>query len=399
MNTIVNFISKLHGHSRFIFVDVFLEMLLKLAFKIRFFGDIEKFRNEYVLSYKSFSATKPFIKDPERFLKNMAIIQASPKDGGKGILTIAYNYAIPSFMYLFDYEKIMERYHLVLEPSTARFLMPEILICDELKHPVYVQAGEPRDAQFLTRFSKSLIPIPIAANWWLNTNIFNDEVKISKDIDILMVSSFNKLKRHKVLFKALKKLKNKDIKLNVVLIGYVGGELTKIDLEKMACDAGIQDQITVIENIGPEEVAQYYRRSKINVLLSKREGSSRIIIEGMHCGVPILLREGFNFGYKYPFITKESGMYFKDDTLDESIVTLLNKVDEGSINTNKVINNLGINPVHACEIMKKSIYGDNTIMKVHPKASGLHGMEYLKDTDENIFQEEYLFLSSCFISK
>ncbi|MBA6361629.1 glycosyltransferase, partial [Colwellia sp. BRX8-6] len=344
-------------------------------------------------------ATKPFIKDPERFLKNMAIIQAYPKDGRKGILTIAYNYAIPSFMYLFDYEKIMERYHLVLEPSTARFLMPEILICDELKHPVYVQAGEPRDAQFLTRFSQTLIPIPIAANWWLNTNTFNDEVKVSKDIDILMVSSFNKLKRHNVLFKALKKLKNRDIKLSVVLIGYAGGELTKIDLEKIACDVGIQDQITVIENIGPEEVAQYYRRSKINVLLSKREGSSRIIIEGMHCGVPILLREGFNFGYKYPFITKESGMYFKDDTLDESILTLLKKVDEGSINTNKVINDLGINPVHACEIMKKCIYGENTIMDVHPKASGLHGMEYLIENVENIFQEEYLFLSSCFISK
>jgi len=393
--SIVNLISKLHGHSRYIFVDILFEAILNLVFKIKLFGARKKFRDEYISSYKSFCATQPFILDPNRFLKYMAIIQYSPTNDEKGVLTIAYNYAIPSFMLLFDYEKVMERYHLVLEPSTARFLMPEVLICDNLKYPVYVQTGEPRDAEFLNRYSKSLLPIPIAANWWLNTEIFNEGTPVEKDIDIIMVSSFNKLKRHKVLFNALNKLNLKGVKLNAVLIGYSGGEYSKNDIEKMALGYGVLEQIIIVENIGPEEIVQYYRRSKVNILLSKREGSSRIIIEGLHCGVPILLREGFNFGYKYPFITNESGMYFKDARLDESLISLIKKVDNGEINTRKVIFEIQIEPVNAAQVMSEYIYGKNANKTIQPKASGLHGMEYINKEAEQEFEREYSFLKSC----
>jgi glycosyltransferase involved in cell wall biosynthesis len=381
--------SKLHGHLPIIF-DLFLEQLLKLILKVKVFGSFEQFRLEYVASYKGFPATNKFLLKPEAFIQYMAIIQAPPSGTQKGILTIAYNYAIPSFFYLFKYEEIMKRYHIVLEPSTARFLMPEILICDDLADPVYVQAGEPRDAEFLQRFSKSLIPVPIAANWWLNTQIFNNHTPEKKEFDIIMVSTFTKLKRHYLLFEAMNKLKSEGKLLTAVLIGYQG-RYTKNDIEEMAIKAGVENQVVVLDNLSPTEIASYYRRSKINVLLSKREGTPRTMIEGLHCGVPAMLREGFNFGYKYDYMTPKSGVYYQDNSLAEDMLNLIQKVDSGSIDTIELLLNIKINPLNAARILSDIIYPGQNII-VEPKASGLHGMEYINERARSELDSEYDFL-------
>jgi len=389
MQKIVDLISKLHGHSRLIFIDIILEKCLKFTFKIAGFTH---FRKAYIESYSNFEATNKFSENPERFLQHMAIIQAAPSASDKGVLTIAYNYAIPSFMYLFDYKEIMKRYHIVLEPSTARFLMPEILICDELTDPVYVQSGEPRDAKFLQRYSKSLVPVPIAANWWLDTRIFNNDLPEKKAFDVIMVSTFTKLKRHYLLFEAMKKLKLKGKLLTAVLIGYQG-RYTKNDIEKMAIKAGIENQVTILENLSPTEIASYYKRSKINVLLSKREGSSRTIIEGLHCGVPAMIRQGFNFNYKYNFITSKSGAYFKDNSLAEDMLNLIDKVDADNIDTLEVLSKVNIDPFNAAKILSDTIYPDQNI-SIEPKASGLHGMEYIRENARHELEEEYRYLLS-----
>ena len=385
----INFISKLHGHSH-VFLDIVIESILKLVIKTRILGSFESFRTTYISSYKHFPATQKFLHEPERFLQYMAMIQRTPTNDEKGVLTIAYNYAIPSFMYMFDYEEIMKRYHIVLEPSTARLLMPEILICDQLKDNVYVQTGEPRDRDFIARYSENLKPISIAANWWLNTNVFKYDAMKEKKYDIVMVSTFTKLKRHYLLFNALKKLKSQGVKLKAVLVGYQG-RYSKQDILNMAKYAGVEDQVDIFENLSPEETAHYYQVSKVNILLSKREGTPRTIIEGLHCGTPAMLRNGFNFNYKYPFITETSGAYFNDSTLAQDIMILLNKVDNNKIDTLKIVRDLQIEPYNASVKLNLAIY-NNKNLNILPKASGLHGMEYLTPNTRSKLNGEYDFL-------
>lgn len=392
MINIITTATKFHGLSKFITIDMFVEKVVN--FLIKASGGKRAFRHKLVASFFEFEATKPFIKDPERFLKSMAIVQSSANKNNKGIITIAYNYAFPSFMLLFDIQKIQKKYHIVLEPSTARFLMPEILIFDNLDSKVFVESGEPRDSEFLNRYHSKLIPIPIAANWWLNPNIFKEDESISKEFDIIMVSSFLKLKRHTLLFSAMKKMNIMGHKLKAVLIGY-SGDITKAQLEQEARSYGVYDQVTFIENITPEEVAQYYQQSKVNLLLSKREGFNRSIIEGLYCGVPILLREGFNFGYKYPYIKENSGGYYRDSTLHLDILNMIEKINKGFIDTSSALRKIDIGPYTAAEILRSSIYGQTKDIYVAPKASSLHGMDYIDESDDSRFENDYLFLKEC----
>jgi uncharacterized membrane protein len=80
-----------------------------------------KLKSKYSESFNDFEASQNFIVDPYRFLISMAIVLKSPSKAEKGTILIAYNYAFPTFALLFNLDEVIKKYHLVLEPSTARF--------------------------------------------------------------------------------------------------------------------------------------------------------------------------------------------------------------------------------------------------------------------------------------
>jgi len=395
MLRLIEYSTKFHGLSKLALIDRLIERVIKTLF-FRTADQRAKFRQIYLDEFKKTPLFERCKKDPEKFLQFMAIVQAPYNSSHKGLITIAYNYAFPAFLLLFDVEKVMTRYHIVLEPSTARLFMPEVIIYDELPAPVFVQYGEEkRDADFLERYCHSLKPVPIAANWWLNTNIFRIDRTIEKRYDVIMVSSFTKLKRHKLLFGAMAKAKAQGKNITAICVGYEG-RYTKADIERFAEEAGVSEQVTVVENLNPDQVAVCYNQSRINLLLSTREGYNRSIIEGMYCGVPILLREGFNFGQKYSFITPKSGDYYRDHTLMEDILNLIDRVKQGSIDTLDVVSTLKISAQGAADALKASIYGHEPV-EVALKASCLGGMEYFGDKTKEDFTNDYNFLRSCLL--
>lgn len=388
MITLVKVVSKVHGILRTPLFDIVLEKIIFLIEKSRISGSWQAYARQYIDSYRTFSASKKFLVNPASFLKSMAIVLKSPTIEEKGLILIAYNYAFPTFALLFDLNKLSAKYHFVLEPSTARYFMPEILMFKPLSTQVYIETPEPRDEQFINRFFNNFTNIPIAANWWIDDRIFKPAPEADKDFDIIMVSSWLKLKRHKFLFKVISDLKKEGHLLSCVLVGYPI-DLNKEDISKMAESLGVLEQITIYEKLDQKAVAKLYQRSRLNLLLSRREGFNRSIIEGFNCNIPCLIRKNFNFGHLYDYINEQTGGYFEDRTLRWDILNTLNNLKQYS--PRRWIVEHKMTAQDAALKLEMDIYNKNE-NSVSVKTSGLHGMEYWNSDDEKKYKKDYEYI-------
>jgi glycosyltransferase involved in cell wall biosynthesis len=263
--------------------------------------------------------------------------------------------------------------------------MPDILMFKGVTEKIFIQAGEPRDEKLLRRFLKNSHPVPIAANWWIDSRIFKPDNTIEKDIDIIMVSSWLKLKRHYLLFKALKELKQQGKALKCVLVGYPI-DMKKEDIVALAKEYGVLEQIEIHEWLKQTEIAKLYQRAKLNLLLSTREGFNRSVIEGFHANVPCLIREGFNFGHKYNYINNKTGGYYTDGSLHNSISDALDNIEKFSPNDWIIQNKMTAQD--AAAILEKEIYNTQN-KELAVKVSGLDGMEYWNEEDNEKYIPDY----------
>ena len=151
--------------------------------------------------------------------------------------------------------------------------------------------------------------VPVAANWWVDHRSVPPP-GAPRDIDVIMVAAWAGIKRHWRVFRTLAELRKRGHKLKVALVGY-RYDLTRADVEALAAHFGIRDQIETFERISHEEVAALLARSKVHVLWSRRECANRAIIEAMLADVPVIVRDGLTFGYRYPYINEHTGRFVR----------------------------------------------------------------------------------------
>jgi glycosyltransferase involved in cell wall biosynthesis len=267
-------------------------------------------------------STQVFFDDPERLLGQRILVIKSPRGAEKGVLLMDYSFVFPLLIRYFDLQAIARRYYLVTEPSWSGLCDREVMCVAGRGFPVFVQTNEPRDIAFLERLDLDTIPVPIAANWWVDTRVFHPLPGVTPDADLVMNSAWSGFKRHDEVFEALARLRARGIKLKTLLVGYAG-DMTRADVESMARRHGVFDQLEILEKLRPHQVNEVMNRAKVNLIWSRREGSNRAIIEGFAAGVPGILREGFNFGHKYPYINRQTGVYASQATLPDAILAVI----------------------------------------------------------------------------
>lgn len=280
---------------------------------------------------QSTAGTANFFEDPTRLLGTAILVMKSPRLEGdrvveKGLLAIHYNHIFPLLNKFFDVPRIAERYHLFLEPSWSGFCTTEVLSFLRHNGPVFVGAFEPRDAQFLQTIQSNLIHVPLSSNWWVDHRLFHP-TGLKKDIDVLMLAGWGEYKRHYRFFEALSRLRRQGRRLKVALMGYAVG-WSKAEILRQARYYGIQDQLEILENIPYDRVNDIVNRAKIHVLWSRKEGVNRAIVECMFAGVPSIVREGFNYGYRYPYINDETGAFANEATLPRTMLDLVERSPE-----------------------------------------------------------------------
>jgi hypothetical protein len=169
--------------------------------------------------------------------------------------------------------------------------------------------------------------VPIAANWWVDHRLVTPRPEVTRDIDVIMVASWARFKRHWRFFRILADLRKRGHRLKVALLGYPVDK-TRAQIEDEARQFGVLDQVELYEKLPLAEVGQLLARSKCHVLWSRKEGSNRAIIEALFADVPIVLRKGLSYGHPYSYVNPQTGHFETEETLGERLLMM---VDEARV--------------------------------------------------------------------
>jgi glycosyltransferase involved in cell wall biosynthesis len=325
----------------------------------------------------------------------MLVVQAAEADQ-KGVLIVDYNHVFPLLLALFDAAAIASRYHIVLEPSWVGYCTPEILVCKAANLFGFVQTREPRDRDLLVRLGQPFVPVyPLAANSWVDDRGFSPVPRDRRDIDVVMIAAWAKYKRHWSFFQAMGRLRQRGRRLKIALIGYPQ-DLSKADVLKQAGAFGIADQVEAYEGVPRQDVIGLLSRSKVHVLWSKREGTPRAIIEALFADVPIVMREGFNYGHRYHYINPQTGAFASEATLGDTLLRLLETKDVSprAWAMQHMTCAVAARFLETAIREKAASDGEGWEPGIVRKVSGLHQQEYWDPEDRDRFSRDYAYLES-----
>jgi glycosyltransferase involved in cell wall biosynthesis len=356
----------------------------------------------YVENLTPQRSTEAFFKDPQRLLGQRILAIKSPRDGEKGALILDYSFVFSLFARNFDVDRIAERYHIVIEPSWSGSCDRDVLALAGRNFPVFVQDNEPRDIEFIERLRCNLIPIPIAANWWVDTRVFRPLPDVKRDADIFVNSAWARFKRHEAIFAALARLRRRGERLKALLVGY-SMDMTRADVLRLADEHGVSDQIEVFEGLLPDQVNEVLNRARVNLVWSRREGSNRAIIEGFAAGVPGILREGFNYGYRYPHINAATGTFATERNLPDTLLRVSRSTERfdprgwvmqhmtPQLATREIDESIAR---HAAKVGEKWTRG-----QLAEKVTSLHSMAYWNVEERARFAPDYEYLRSMLVQR
>ena len=264
----------------------------------------------------------PSLRDPRKMLGSRILVLKSPREQEKGVILLGYSYTFPLFARLFDVEAIAKRYQIVLEPSWCGFCSLDLLCFTRYNFPIFVECWEPRDLAFLTGLQSNLVPVPVADNWWVDHRVVKPDSTARKDADVIMIAAWAPFKRHWRFFEVLRQMRKQGHRPKVLLVGY-GAEQSREEVVEDARRFGVVDQIEWHDGVSLAEVVHLLARAKVHLLWSRREGANRAHVEAMFANLPVILREGFNFGYRQPHINAATGVYATEENLAEQLMRLI----------------------------------------------------------------------------
>ncbi len=239
-----------------------------------------------------------------------------PQGKEKGVLVMKYSDTAAKVMLRYDINKIMEDYYLVVEPSFSGYCTAEVLSLMELRGTKsLIQCPHKMDYDFVMRADRNLIPVDTGSNSWVDDRVFTD-IGLPKEYDCVMVALWGDIKRHYLLFEAMKNIN--DPGYRVCLIGGPWGRLQR-DIEDLAEYYGVRDSIDFFERLAPAEVNRLLNKSKVNALLSLKEGANKAIVEGFFANVPaVAMEENLAIGTSY--INEYTGRLVRREDLAETLL-------------------------------------------------------------------------------
>ncbi len=237
----------------------------------------------------------------------------------KGALLLKNTRRFAVFRQSVDLTAILREYVLILEPSWSGYAQMDILYFTRFAdHPIIVMATGQGDYRFLERLQTNLIPVPFGASDWVNPLLFHPLEAQEKHYDAVMVARWTVVKRHHVLFRALRKLADPSFRVALIAPTWFA-DTDRSSIESLMHFYGVAEQITIFEDLRPEAVNTIYNQSKVNLLLSRQEGSNRSLFEGFFANTPGLALN-HNVGLPKSYLTSETGKLIEERELADELM-------------------------------------------------------------------------------
>jgi hypothetical protein len=215
-----------------------------------------------------------------------AFVLKEPSGNEKGVVLLKFNETFSMLNKLYDVKKIIQDYYIVFERSYYGICAPEILQYIEHRESNFiVGASLKEDKGFLDRLNMNLIACDFASNTWVDDRKFKYR-KTEKVFDAILIAVWDDIKRHSILFSAVSKIN--DSNYRICLIGRRWGR-DRNYIEELISYYGISERVDIFEGIPQDEVNSLLNKSKVNLLLSIREGGNKSIVEGFFADVPAIV--------------------------------------------------------------------------------------------------------------
>jgi len=236
----------------------------------------------------------------------------------KGLIVITFTKTFSYFLRRIDLEAMSNHFIFVLEPSWSGYADPDILGFVGRLNNVLIESSAVEDRAFLNCFPETFIPVSFGASDWVDIDIFQS-LNVEKKYDSIYIANTNPIKRVKRYLDAIK---------NIVAAGneaYVGclvcaawGGAEKLILE-MVKDYDLKNNIVLKFSLSREEVIESLNQSKVNILLSYKEGSNRSLFEAIFCNIPVICLSE-NVGVNKGYINEFTGLLIPNEDLESSLL-------------------------------------------------------------------------------
>src|SRR5262249_30523684 len=204
-------------------------------------------------------------------LTTSLVLKAPGPGGEKGVLYCSFEYNWMRLVAHYDAAAVLRDYYLVGATSGARNDYASMMAFAGLSpDPLFICVSNLADLQPLRILGPVVEPLPILAGDWVNPDHFTPKAHRDRTIDILMVAAWSKLKRHWLLFEALRDMPRN---LRVVLVGRNDTGRTEREIRDEARAFGARQDIELHTNLEIDEVYALQCDARISAIFTKREGS------------------------------------------------------------------------------------------------------------------------------
>jgi glycosyltransferase involved in cell wall biosynthesis len=252
---------------------------------------------------------RQFLPDfDRRTLEKAVILKPQVSEREKGVLFISFGNQWVRLLGLPRLQELARSYTLVLAPGWSpphdliNYVFPRAY-----PEAVFSMISNRRDLETLPRLSERYRVVPLYASSWVNPDFFRPKPFPERDIDIIMVANFSRIKRHFAFFKVLRKLPPQ---LNVVLIGQDQDGRSADTIYKEAQYYNVHKRLTIMRNVPYRGVAEALCRSRVSLILSRREGSCVVVAESLFANTPVGMLADAHVGSR-AFINEATGCLFK----------------------------------------------------------------------------------------
>ncbi len=332
-------------------------------------------------------------KDFLRF--NIIVLKPYVSPMQKGVIRLKYTEIINAFPFLFDIDKIQDRYHIVLEPSwESPYQMYYKLYSN--RSNIYVQSLSEREV--LIDRNHGFIDVPLCAGDWIHEDKFSLKGEAQVIYDFCCISNFIPFKRHEFLFSALSKHWKGKLKFALVASSKIGND--KNWIEGLIAKYKLNAEVDYYIDVSAQKIAQVLRQSKCHVLCSLREGANKANFESMFVGTPVVVHKnhigfpGFRFNNNMVVTyTNEQNLIeaiHKASTLDREQIYYASHSLIGSYNATKILNDI---------IKQKELESGNQWSTDIIRTVNIVHAFYYDGKDVELCTNDYDYINSCALVK
>jgi glycosyltransferase involved in cell wall biosynthesis len=260
----------------------------------------------------------------QRALTTSLLLKAPGPGGEKGVLYSAFEYNWMRLIAHHDARAFLAEYTLVgassYSPTHYAALANFAGLSDD---PVFIGVSNHADLEAYRVLSPVIEPVPLLACDLNDPAQYSPKPHAERRIDILMVATWLRVKRHWLLWEALRDMRTD---LRVVLVGRNLPDRSWRDLLREARAFGVRQDLEFELNVPPERVAELQCDARVSAVFSDREGSCVAVTESMFANSPVAMMDDAHVGAK-AYVNEQTGVLLKRKGIGAQLSRFLDASD------------------------------------------------------------------------